>query len=143
MGRGLGRVIVIDSSAIVAILWNEPQADALAERIAAEPAGARRMSVASYLEVGAVLAGRRVRERLQAIADLDAFLADLGVTLEPIDEAQGRVALRARIEHRRGMGHGGPLNFGDCFSYALAKALDAPLLFIGEDFSATDIAVAL
>jgi ribonuclease VapC len=136
-------VIVIDSSAIVAIFMGEPQADALVLRIAAEPAGDRRMSVASYLEVGSVLAGRRSGDRLQTIPDLDAFLADIGVTLEPIDEAQSRTALRARIEHGRGMGHGGVLNFGDCFSYALAKALDAPLLFIGDDFSRTDVLSAL
>jgi len=136
-------MIVIDSSAIVAILWGEPQADALAERIAAEPAGARRMSVASYLEVGSVLAGRRNGERLEAISDLDDFLEDIGVTLEPIDEAQGRTALRVRIEHGRGMGHGGVLNFGDCFSYALAKSLNAPLLFVGDDFGTTDVILAI
>ena len=136
-------MIVIDSSAVVAILRDEPGADAIAARMAAEPSDARRMSVASYLEVGAVLAGRLPGDRLQAIADLDAFLADAGVTLVAVDEDQARLALHARIVFGRGMGHGGPLNFGDCFSYALAKSLDAALLYVGDDFSATDITSAL
>jgi len=136
-------VIAIDSSAIVAILRNEPEADALAERIAREPKGERRMSAASYLEIGSVLAGRTTGDRLQAISDLEAFLYDAGISIDAVDERQARLALRARIEHGRGMGHAGALNFGDCFSYALAKTLDAPLLFVGEDFSATDVASAL
>jgi ribonuclease VapC len=136
-------VIVIDSSAIVAIIRDEPPAAALLKRISAEPEGDRRMSCASYLEVGAVLAGRQTQNRLGVVADLDRFLADLGIKLEPVDENQARSAPRARILHGRGMGHCGPLNFGDCFSYALAKARKAPLLFIGEDFTATDVTPAL
>lgn len=136
-------MLVIDSSAIVAIMRAEPKADALTDRIGAEAPGARRMSVASYIETGTVLAGRTNSDKLAAIADLDTFLADLGVTLESVDEVQARFALQARIEHGRGMGHGGELNFGDCFSYALAKALNAPLLFIGDDFGKTDITSAL
>lgn len=132
-------MIVIDSSAIVAILWREPSADILAARIQAEPLGDRRMSVASYLEVGSVLAGRSTGDRLDAIADLDALLVSAGITLVPVDEAQARLALRARILHGRGMGHGGVLNFGDCFSYALAIHLNAPLLFVGDDFGSTDV----
>ncbi|MFZ4072531.1 MAG: PIN domain-containing protein [Caulobacterales bacterium] len=104
---------------------------------------ARRLSVASYLETGAVLAGRTSGDKLTAIARLDAYLAKIGVTLEGVDEAQARLALKARIEHGRGMGHGGVLNYGDCFAFALAKALGAPLLFIGDDFGTTDITSAL
>jgi ribonuclease VapC len=137
-------MIVVDSSAIVAMLRNEPSAPALAARLALEPAGERRMSAASYLETGAVMAGAAAGDRrLQVMADLDAYLARIGVTLEDVDEAQARLALKARIEHGRGMGHGGVLNFGDCFSYALAKALGSPLLYIGDDFGTTDIASAL
>lgn len=136
-------MIVVDSSAIVAMLRNEPSAPALAARLALEPAGERRMSAASYLETGAVMAGAAAGDRRQVIADLDAYLARIGVTLEGVDEAQARLALKARIEHGRGMGHGGVLNFGDCFSYALAKALGAPLLYIGDDFGTTDIVSAL
>lgn len=139
MGRGVGRrgVIVVDSSAVIAILFDEPGADRLARRLAEAPR--RVMSVASYLETGTVMAGRRKSDRLRAIADLDGFLAEAGITLAPVDADQARLALRARIQYGRGMGHGGVLNFGDAFTYALAKTLDAPLLFVGDDFAATDI----
>jgi ribonuclease VapC len=80
---------------------------------------------------------------LKAIDELDAFLAETGIDLVPVDVAQGRLALSARITHGRGMGHGGTLNFGDAFSYALAKSRGSPLLFVGDDFAATDIEPAL
>ena len=134
-------MIVVDSSAVIAMMLREPPAAALAARLAADPR--RVMSVASYLEAGTVLAGRRRRDRIKAIDEIEAFLAETGIDLEPVDAAQGRLALRARITHGRGMGHGGTLNFGDAFSYALAKTLGAPLLFIGNDFSATDVIPAL
>ncbi|HEY3908742.1 MAG TPA: type II toxin-antitoxin system VapC family toxin [Stellaceae bacterium] len=134
-------MIVIDSSAVIAMMLREPAAAELAARLAVD--SKRAMSIASYLEAGTVLAGRRRRGRLKAIDDLDAFLAEAGIDLEPVDVMQGRLALRARIAHGRGMGHGGTLNFGDAFSYALAKMLGAPLLFVGNDFFATDIIPAL
>jgi ribonuclease VapC len=134
-------VIVVDSSAIVAILFAEPTAPALLERLAADPD--RIMSVASYVETGTVLAGRRRADRLRAIDDLDAFLTEAGITLAPVDAAQARQALTARIRFGRGMGHGGELNFGDVFSYALASTREAPLLFVGNDFTTTDITAAL
>ena len=134
-------MIVVDSSAVIAILFDEPPAAALAARLIVD--AARLMSVASYLEVGTVLAGRRQSDRLKAIDDLDAFLTEGEIALAPVDENQARLALRARIVYGRGMGHGGPLNFGDAFSYALAKSLSCPLLFIGDDFTATDVTAAL
>jgi ribonuclease VapC len=134
-------MIVVDSSAVVAILFGEPAAAVLLERLAMDPD--RVMSVASYLETGTVLAGRRQSDRLRAIDDLDRFLDEAGITLIPVDEAQARLALRARIQFGRGMGHGGVLNFGDAFAYALARARQAPLLFIGDDFGTTDVLVAL
>ena len=134
-------MIVVDASAVIAMLFGEPSSGALAARLAAE--ADRVISVASYIETGTVLAGRRRSDRLQAIGDLDAFLATAGIELAPTDATQARLALRARIEYGRGMGHGGALNFGDTFSYALAKALDAPLLFVGNDFAGTDVKSAL
>jgi ribonuclease VapC len=134
-------MIVVDSSAVVAIMLREPSAALLASRLAAD--SERVISVASYLEAGTVLAGRRRTDRLSAIDDLDSFLDEAGIALAPVDEDQARLALRARITYGRGMGHGGVLNFGDAFSYALAKALDAPLLFIGNDFATTDVTPAL
>jgi ribonuclease VapC len=143
MGYRLRRaaVIVVDSSAVIAILFSEPSSAALVSRLGSDPD--RLMSVASYLEVGTVLAGRRRSNKSRAIDDLNAFLDEAGITLSPVDADQARLALQARISYGRGMGHGGLLNFGDAFSYALAKSLDAPLLFIGDDFASTDIASAL
>lgn len=134
-------MIVVDSSAVIAMMFAEPAAAGLAARLAADPE--RIMSIASYLETGTVLAGRRRRDRLKAIDDLDAFLAESGIDLRTVDLTQGRLALRARIRYGRGMRYGGTLNFGDAFSYALAKSLDAPLLFVGDDFANTDIISAL
>ncbi len=134
-------MIVVDSSAVVAIMFGEPEAAALLARLAKDPE--RVMSVAGYVETGTVLAGRRQNNRFQAIADLDDFLDEAGIGLAPLDAAQARIALRARIKYGRGMGHGGVLNFGDAFAYALAMAHAAPLLFIGDDFGTTDVTVAL
>lgn len=134
-------MIVIDSSAVIAILFGESAADALLARLALDPE--RMMSVASYLETGTVLAARRKSDRMRAIDDLDRFLDEAGIALVPVDVAQAGLALRARIQFGRGMGHGGVLNFGDAFSYALASARHAPLLFVGDDFATTDVAVAL
>lgn len=134
-------MIVVDSSAVIAMMLEEPSAPVLAARLGADTE--RVMSVASYLEAGTVLAGRRRHDRLKAIDELDGFLLETGIDLAPVDVAQGRLALRARIAHGRGMGLGGTLNFGDAFSYALAKSRDAPLLFVGDDFAATDIKAAL
>lgn len=130
-------MIVVDSSAAIAILFAEPSSRVLAARLAAE--SERVMSVASYLETGTVLAGRRKTDRLRAIDDLESFLAEAGIDLVAVDPAQARIALRARILYGRGMGQGGALNSGDAFSYALAKSRDAELLFIGNDFRATDM----
>jgi ribonuclease VapC len=135
-------MIVIDSSAIVAMMLDEPGADALAQRLAAEPRGGRMIAAVNYVEAGTVLAGRR-RDPYQGVADLDAFLENFGVTIAVIDKDLARAAMQARIRFGRGFGASAGLNFGDCFAYALAKMHDAPLLFIGDDFGATDIKPAL
>lgn len=136
-------MIVLDSSAIIALLRQEPLADAIAERIFATGEGGRLLSVANYLETSSVLIGREPARAKMVLAELDALLADFGVSLAPVDEAQARLAIEARVRLGRGMGNGCLLNFGDCFSYALAKANLAPLLFIGNDFVSTDIVSAL
>jgi ribonuclease VapC len=133
-------MIVLDTSAVVAIMLREPLAARLLARLAADLR--RIVSVASYIEAGTVLAGRR-RDRRSTIADLDAFLTEFGIELWPVDDVQARIAVEGRIRFGRGMGHGSTLNFGDTFSYALAKSLDAPLLFVGHDFVATDVRSAL
>jgi ribonuclease VapC len=135
-------MLVIDSSAIVAMMLDERGADALAQRLAAEPRGERLMAAANYVEAGTVLAGRR-RDPLQGVADLDAFLETFGITVAAIDEDLARAAIQARIRFGKGFGASAGLNFGDCFAYALAKIHNAPLLFIGDDFGATDVTPAL
>ena len=134
-------MIVVDSSAVVAILFGEPQAGALLACMAADPD--RVMSVVSYVETGTVLAERRVRDRLLAMEELDKFLHEAGIELVAIDASQARLALRARVIYGRGMGHGGVLNFGDAFPYALTQARGARLLFVGDDFGTTDVTPAL
>jgi ribonuclease VapC len=134
-------MIVVDASAVIAILFGESSAKRLIARLAAD--SERVISVASYLEAGTVLAGRRLDDKPHAIDDLDAFLDEADIELAGVDAKQARIALAARIAHGRGMGHGGRLNFGDCFSYALAKTHNAPLLFVGDDFPGTDVVAAL
>lgn len=134
-------MIVVDSSAIVAIILEEPTADALLARLALEPR--RLMSMVSYVETGTVLAGRSPRDPIKALEDLDAVLDAADITLAPVDREQAALALRARLRYGRGMGHGGRLNFGDTFAYALAWLHGAPLLFTGRDFDTTDVEAAL
>jgi ribonuclease VapC len=134
-------VIVIDTSAVVAIFFEEPAAGALLTRMAGETM--IMMSVASYVEAGTVIAGHNLDDPSRALSDLDALLGILQVVLMPMDQEQARLALHARLRYGRGMGHGGKLNLGDTFAYALARQHNAPLLFTGRDFDGTDIEPAL
>jgi ribonuclease VapC len=129
--------MIIDTSAIVAILRQEPEARRFAEAI--EAAAVRRISAATYVEIGAVIDGGRdpVASRL-----VDEMLATAGIVIESVTEKQGRVARDAYRDFGKGSGHAAGLNFGDCFAYALAKEKGEPLLFKGADFSHTDVAVA-
>jgi ribonuclease VapC len=136
-------VVVIDSSAVIAIVLGEPEQAALLARLLVEPASERVMSTTNYVETGSVLSGRRKSNPRQAVADLDALLLQTGITLAPLDERMARLALEARIRFGKGFGAKAALNLSDCFAYALAKALGAPLLFKGDDFTHTDVQAAL
>jgi ribonuclease VapC len=136
-------LIVLDSSAVVALMRKEPAAAAISALLVREPDERLLMSSANYVEVGAVMAGHAAGDRRQAIRDLDAFLAQFDVELAPVDGAQARLAVEARISFGKGFGGPGKLNYGDCFAYALAKSLNAPLLFTGDDFAKTDVLAAL
>ena len=129
--------MIIDTSAIIAILREEDEARRFAEAI--EAASVRRISAATYVEIGAVIDGARdpVASRL-----VDELLATAGIVIEPVTAAQARVARDAYRDFGRRSGHAAGLNFGDCFAYALATATGEPLLFKGDDFSRTDVAVA-
>jgi ribonuclease VapC len=136
-------VIVIDTSAIVAIWENEPEAEILKSRLTDEAETERRVSAATYVEAGTVLAGRRWPEPLGALDELDHWIERFRLELVPVDAEQARIALNARIRFGRGFRVSAKLNYGDCFSYALAKTLNAPLLYIGDDFDRTDVRSAL
>ena len=125
--------MVIDTSAILAILQNEPEQDAFIEAI--ESADIRLVSAASFFEASIVIL---TRYGMDGILDLDLFLAKARIEISSVDSDQANIARRAFREFGRGR-HPAELNFGDCFSYALAKSLDLPLLFKGNDFSKTDI----
>lgn len=134
-------MIVIDSSAVIAIYLGEPELAAMAARIAADDNPT--MSVANVLECSMVIRARKVVSDDEAEAWLDAFVAAANIRTAPVDEQQVRLARQAHRTYGKGMGHPAQLNFGDCFAYALAKSLDAPLLFKGADFAHTDIRRAL
>ena len=135
-------MIVVDSSAAIAILFREPERIALMKRLAEVPSSERFMSAANYVETGSVIAGR-TSDPAKAEEDLDRLLDMLGVRVHPLTEGQARLGLTARVRFGRGSGSAAKLNLGDCYAYALAKDLDAPLLFIGDDFTHTDIRSAL
>jgi ribonuclease VapC len=135
-------VIVIDSSAVIAILRNEPTDKMLMIKIQQTESDRRFMSVVNYVEAGAVLAGHAKSDPASGIVKIDGFIAMASIRLALADEEQSRLALEARIKFGRGFGAAAGLNFGDCFAYALAKTLKAPLLFVGDDFTHTDIVAA-
>lgn len=127
--------MVIDTSALVAILRQESGAESLLSRLAA--AGSRRISAASLLETAIVLeskSGERGGEQL------DLFLARAQIEVAPVTIEQVRIARTAWRRYGKGKGHSAQLNFGDCFSYALARSLGEELLYKGADFSHTDVA---
>ena len=128
--------MVIDTSALIAILQAEPEADALAEAVLAAPL--RRLSAATLVEAGIVMEGRF---KIDGSKRLDRLLLQLDVEVLPLTAAHADLARDAFRRFGKGQ-HPARLNFGDCFSYALARALGEPLLFVGDDFGQTDVAVA-
>ncbi len=129
--------MIIDSSALVSALIGEKDAEELIQIIA--DSQNPRISAANYLESGVVLDSRKdpVLSR-----SLDEFLQVAGVEIVPVTVEQARIARDAYRDFGKGSGHLAQLNFGDCFSYALAKANTEPLLYVGLDFSHTDVAAA-
>jgi len=130
--------MILDTSAVIAILRDEPEAAPFAKTI--EKAVHRRISAVNYVEAAAVIdAGRDP----VASRRFDELLQEAEVTVESVSEAQARIARQAYRDFGKGSGHPASLNFGDCFAYALAIAKREPLLFKGDDFSHTDVASAL
>ena len=129
--------MIIDTSALIAILRDEPEAIACARAI--EAAVSRRISAANFVETAIVIDGSRDPIASRRFDDL---VREAQLVIEPVTEAQARVAREAYRDFGRGSGHPAKLNFGDCFAYALAKSSGEPLLFKGNDFAHTDITVA-
>jgi ribonuclease VapC len=129
--------VVLDTSAVVALLQAEPEADRLLELLRA--ADVRRISAASVVETGIVL---QARFGDHGERELDLFLERAEVQVIPLSVEQADLARQAFRRFGKGR-HPAGLNFGDCFSYALSAALDAPLLFTGEDFARTDVRRAI
>jgi ribonuclease VapC len=125
--------MVTDTSALVAILQNEPERRKFNEAI--EAAETRSMSTASFLETSMILESRFGAD---GVRDLDLFIAKAKISLIPVDEEQAHLARDGFRKYGKGR-HPAGLNYGDCFSYALARSRDEPLLFKGEDFSKTDV----
>ena len=129
--------MIIDTSAVLAVLFAEGDAQAYANAIAG--AESRLMSAANYLEAGVV-----VDHQLGAAAgrQLDAFIERAEIGIESVTKEQADLARQAYSDFGKGR-HPAGLNFGDCFAYALSKSTRLPLLFKGDDFSHTDLTSVL
>lgn len=128
--------MIIDTSAVVAILYREPEAAAFIQCI--HDADSCRISVATWLELTIVVESQLGPDGMR---QAEAFFRRAGITIEPVTVAHGELARQAFLDFGKGR-HKAGLNYGDCFSYALAKATGEPLLFKGNDFALTDIEAA-
>jgi len=127
--------MILDTSALVAIFFEEPEAKEFTRLMLSSEIC--RLSVVSQLELLMVLEGKGDPTTAQRA---EAFLRSAAIVVEPVTLQQGVLARQAFYDYGTGR-HRAKLNFGDCFSYALAKAMDEPLLFKGNDFSLTDVRV--
>jgi ribonuclease VapC len=130
--------MIVDTSALIAILRDEPEAAACAEAIEAAPH--RRMSAANFIQAAIVIDGSRDPVASRRFDDL---VNEAQLIIEVVTEVQARIAREAYRDFGQGSGPPARLNFGDCFAYALARATGDTLLFKGDDFGRTDIAPAL
>lgn len=128
--------MVIDTSAVVALLSMEPEAPRIAAALESDPN--RLISAATLVEAGIVIESRYGPAGAR---ELDLLLAKAGFAVESVTAEQADLAREAWRRYGKGR-HSAGLNYGDCFSYALAKVKGEPLLFKGEDFPHTDITVA-
>ncbi len=129
-------MIVVDASALVAILLKEPEADLYREFLLTCPGG--QLSPVGYWEAATRL---RILRGENGVAELDIVIAGLRIEIAPANAKTARMATWA--ESKFGKRTPARLNLGDCFAYALAKELDAPLMFKGDDFTRTDIRLAI
>ena len=126
--------MIVDASALLAIIRREPQSSECFRALFESPVN--RLSTANFLEVCLVVDGP---QDPTATRELDELIDQFSIVIEPVTVDQAHIARRAHQHYGRGRGHPARLNFGDCFAYALAKAFDEPLLFVGQDFVHTDV----
>ena len=130
-------MIVIDTSAVVAIFRQESDAAGHARAIAADDQPL--ISAANVLETAMVLRGLKKVAPDQAERWLDEFLQVAGIEIASVTPDQTRLARKAHIRFGKGGGHSAQLNFGDCFAYEMAKEHGCRLLYVGDDFAKTDV----
>jgi ribonuclease VapC len=129
--------MIVDTSALLAIAWDEPERARFEDAIEMTPV--RRISAASVLEGAIVMVRRSGRgTATRVLARLHELLEELSLEIEPVSAGQVRIAEAAYLKFGKGM-HPAGLNFGDCFAYALAKETGEPILFKGDDFAQTDL----
>jgi ribonuclease VapC len=126
--------MIIDTSALVAILKQEPGWEALAEALDSSPGSS--MAASTYVELSIVV-DRWKNPTLSS--RVDELIEQFHIAIEPVTMEQAHIARQAYRDYGKGSGHRANLNFGDCFSYALARALREPILFKGDDFQHTDL----
>jgi ribonuclease VapC len=130
--------MIVDTSAVIAVLKEESDAPRFLRALTLS-AEAKRMSAANYLEAAIVVDANR---NPLLSRRLDELIVQTEIMAEPVTLEQANIARAAYRDFGRGSGHPAQLNFGDCFAYALAKSMREPLLFKGDDFSHTDVAIA-
>jgi len=130
--------VIVDTSAIVAIVLNEPERDRLVEAIldATDP----QVSAASRVEIAAVLVRRLTPEDYRRV---ERLIERLGIRTVPFDGKQATSAARAYRDFGRGSGHRAGLNLGDCYTYGLADVTGESVLYVGDDFGFTDVTSAI
>jgi ribonuclease VapC len=128
--------MILDTSALIAILYREPEAVAFTQLI--HGAENCRISVANHVELSMVVESQLGPDGMR---QAEAFFRRAGITIEPVTIDHGELARQAFRDFGKGR-HKAGLNFGDCFAYALAKATGEPLLFKGNDFALTDLEAA-
>jgi ribonuclease VapC len=130
--------MIVDSSAVIAILKREPDWKLLSDAL--DASAASRISAATYFESSIIVDSWK--NPLLSV-QLDEIIERFNVVIEPVTTEQAKIARQAYRDYGRGSGHAANLNFGDCFSYALARAKREPILFKGDDFLHTDLRPAV
>jgi ribonuclease VapC len=130
--------MIVDTSALVAVLKHEPERVKFAQAL--DEADSLKMSAATYLELSIVMDSRKSATLSR---EVDEIIERFSIEIEPVTVDQARIARHAYRDYGKGSGHPAQLNFGDCFSYALARDKREPMLYKGDDFVHTDIRPAV